>query len=164
MRSAMSLTCLLAMAGCSSGYPGPATNAGTTVKTPAANAAPPTANFPNAAGDEADEWEEFFRDTRVRRTLDFSGTDEDRNRRTASRLEESDSLDTSRRRSAEGSGYVPSYSGGNHMSYDPELRRMGLKVGRDGKLHEVGGDARSANDPDGPAVEWDELHRRQFGH
>jgi hypothetical protein len=51
------------------------------------------------------------------------------------------------------------------LSYDPELRRMGLKVGRDGNLHRVGPDARDPRDPDeGPAVEWDELHRKQFGH
>jgi hypothetical protein len=54
--------------------------------------------------------------------------------------------------------------GGSCMSYDPELRRMGLKVGRDGNLHEIGPDARHPGDRDeGPAVGWDELHRRQFG-
>jgi hypothetical protein len=51
------------------------------------------------------------------------------------------------------------------LSYNPELDGMGLKVGRDGNLHRVGPDARSASDPDeGPAVGWDELHRKQFGH
>jgi hypothetical protein len=51
------------------------------------------------------------------------------------------------------------------LSYDPELRRMGLKVGRDGNLYRVGPDARDPRDPDeGPAVEWEELHRKQFGH
>jgi hypothetical protein len=54
--------------------------------------------------------------------------------------------------------------GGIGMSYDPELRRMDLKVGRDGNLHRVGPDARSPGDPDeGPIVDWDELHRKQFG-
>ena len=45
-----------------------------------------------------------------------------------------------------------------------ELRRMGLKVGSDGKLHEIGPDGRHPGDnDDGPAVEWEGLHRRQFG-
>jgi hypothetical protein len=65
----------------------------------------------------------------------------------------------------EGGGqYGSGYSGGGDWSYNPELRELGLKVGRDGKLHEVGPDLRDPGDPDeGPVVGWDELHRRQFG-
>lgn len=51
---------------------------------------------------------------------------------------------------------------GYDWSYNPELRDMGLRVGSDGNLHYIGGDARSAYDPDeGPVVPWEELERRQ---
>ena len=49
------------------------------------------------------------------------------------------------------------------LTYNPELRDMGLKVGRDGLLHRIGPDARSPKDPDeGPVVPWSELQSKQF--
>jgi hypothetical protein len=128
-------------------------------------------NFPEEPAGE-DEWEEFFLDRFKKRELTFPDDGREASGRTVWRYRSSDSsdnLDFIRRGGAEGaadrSGFVYDSGGGYSMSYDPELRRMGLKVGRDGNLHRVGPDARDPRDPDeGPVVDWDELHRKQFGH
>jgi hypothetical protein len=126
----------------------------------------PEANAAAGLREELREWREFLQGTRVQRELEFvDESSENRATWTYVPRKDEDRLDTIRRGQAEGAGSSSHFSGGVSMSYNPELHSMGLKVGRDGNLHRIGHDARDARDPDeGPAVDWEELHRKQFGH
>ena len=148
MRAAVPILASLVIAACSNGYPGPAVQP----RAESAQPVPPAANLPEESGDK-----EIEPDPDNAIVIDFVQRD----------------LHTALHYRALREGRGPiiveeealnAFGGGSSMSYDPELRQMGLKVGRDGNLHRVGGDARQPGDPDeGPAVGWDELHRKQFG-